>query len=86
MFYCGIPGHVAANCKKPKKARKASGGNTTGYESTVSTASGSAHLKGKNVRTSWGATVKELEALLAAARLKEREGPILEESEESDFQ
>jgi hypothetical protein len=84
-FNCGKPEHLSAACKAPKKARKAGGGSTTGYKSTASV-SGSARLKGKSVRTSRGATVKELEVLLAAAQLKEREGPILEESEESDFQ
>jgi hypothetical protein len=77
-YNCGKAGHLLADCKALKKARKARG-STTGYESTAS-ASGSARLKGKSVRTSRGATVKELEALLAAAWLKEREGPILEET------
>jgi len=50
-FNCGKPGHLLAACKAPKKARKAGGGSTTGYKSTAS-ASGSAHPKGKSVRTS----------------------------------
>jgi hypothetical protein len=84
-FNCGKTGHIAAKCKAPKKARKQRGGFTADKSAVESVA----RHKGKSARTSWasGATVKELEALLAAARLKERGSHLSDiESGDLDFQ